>query len=298
VNMSRCGSIFVVLAALAAVTFSPTVGIAAGSHTPTPSAVVRTFILPFTHQGTNNFSCNGLKMKLAKCPLTSRLRADLARYDDWAGQHQRGGGGNPFCLCQNLPQRVSFGAVSGKGTSALVRTVWSWGLGDTLRLTFVLRYVGAAWLIDNEFCAQYRARDLYHFPIFPCDTVIVQLRPIGHVRVRGSVTLLASGARTIALVEVYHLALGAQPFAVIHAGSCSDLAHLSASSLFLPALEENAQGTATGAGRGVFISHQRAVHGPDAGGSNQNVLLSALVRFRDVIVVSTRQGLVACGRIA
>jgi hypothetical protein len=118
--------------------------------------------------------------------------------------------------------------------------------------------------------------------------VTVRLQSAQHWKVTGSVRFVAAGARTRTLVDVRHLPPHANPSAIIHAGSCSDLAHLSASALFLPPLREDATGTATGTGW---------VHGPDAAEWNKSVRLSDLLRFSDVVVVVTRSGVVACGKI-
>jgi len=119
-------------------------------------------------------------------------------------------------------------------------------------------------------------------------SVIVKLRPVGGARVHGTVTLTAAGAKTFAVLIVRRLEPDAHPVALIHTGTCSDLAHLSASTLFLPRLHENARGTARGSGR---------IHGPDAGGANDNVSLSQLTRSRNVTVIMARAHLVACGQV-
>lgn len=118
--------------------------------------------------------------------------------------------------------------------------------------------------------------------------VTVRLQPVGHSRVTGTVRLSTAGARTKAVLDVRHLPPGANAFPVIHAGRCSDPAHLSASSLFLPSIKADAQGRAMGTGW---------MHGPDAGGRNRNVRLSWITGGHDVIVIYTRTRLVACGDI-
>jgi hypothetical protein len=119
-------------------------------------------------------------------------------------------------------------------------------------------------------------------------SVTVHIFPAGHSGTRGTLTLTAAGKRTIAVILLRHLRPHAHPYAVMHAGTCSDLKHISASSLFLPKLTEDAKGTARGTGR---------VHGPDAGGWNQDVDLQSLLRGGDVVVVYANDMLVACGNV-
>ena len=79
---------------------------------------------------------------------------------------------------------------------------------------------------------------------------------------------------------------GARAEARIHYGTCSDLAHLSASSASLPNLRANAKGRARATGR-VLTAMQR-----------QNVRLAVLADGHHVIViVLPGRGLVACGTI-
>ncbi len=89
-------------------------------------------------------------------------------------------------------------------------------------------------------------------------SVMVRLHPVGRSHVTGTVTFIAAGNYTKTMVDVRHLPHGARPFAVMHAGACSNLARLSASSMFLPALRMRGGGRATGSGW---------LHGPDAGGT-------------------------------
>src|SRR5436305_10461831 len=85
-------------------------------------------------------------------------------------------------------------------------------------------------------------------------SVTVPILPVQHSGIRGTLVLRGAGKRTMAVVTLRHLPPHARPWIGLKSGRCSDLHHISASTLFLPTLVENTQGTATGTGR---------VHGPD-----------------------------------
>lgn len=124
--------------------------------------------------------------------------------------------------------------------------------------------------------------------------VTVRLQPVGRGRVTGTVRLIAAGAQTKAVLDVRHLPPGSDADAVVHAGTCPDLARLSASFASLPGLKANARGRATGTGW---------VRGPIKG--FENVRLAAITGSHDVIVIELllgpkpyrRSRLVACGAI-
>jgi hypothetical protein len=118
-------------------------------------------------------------------------------------------------------------------------------------------------------------------------TVRVRLHPVGGGQVHGTVTLTAAGGGTRVSLDVSGLPPRARAAALIHYGTCSDLAHLSASFASLPPLRANAKGRARAAGRALPLARP-----------SLNVRLSVLADgHHAIVIVLPGKGLVACGTI-
>jgi hypothetical protein len=113
-------------------------------------------------------------------------------------------------------------------------------------------------------------------------TIIMRLQPVAPARVHGTVTLTAVGAGTRVVVDVRGLPPGARAQSFLHAGTCANLAHLSASMTVVVALRASATGRARATGRLLF-------HG------RENIRLSVLTDGDHVIVIVLDGHIVACG---
>jgi hypothetical protein len=110
------------------------------------------------------------------------------------------------------------------------------------------------------------------------------LQPVAPARVHGMVTLTAVGAGTRVVVDVRGLPPGARAQSVLHAGTCANLAHLSASMTVVVALRASATGRARTSGRLLF-------HG------RENVRLAVLTDGDHVMVITRGAQVLACGTI-
>jgi hypothetical protein len=146
-------------------------GAAAQVTAQTPQQAVLRIIRPFYDQSAQHAACNPVTGKLAACPLTSRLRAAVARELQWERTHTKGGNGNVFCRCQNTPRRVVITGILRHPGKPEVTTVWYWGPGP-VNINYVTVHVAGGWQIDNSYCAGYGPKtDLYHIPVRPCPTM-------------------------------------------------------------------------------------------------------------------------------
>jgi hypothetical protein len=160
--------------AMSAMTLNPLTARAAGPLSATavsaasPRAVVLQVIRPFYERSAQGNQCNAVGLKLAACPVTARVRHAMARELRWERAHTLGGNGNPFCRCQNTPRQVTISSVRIAGSTAQVVTVWHWGAGNNVRISWVTRRVGGGWLVDDNYCTGEPQKDFYHIPIGPC----------------------------------------------------------------------------------------------------------------------------------
>src|SRR3954451_3237654 len=68
-----------------------------------------------------------------------------------------------------------------------------------------------------------------HSVALASQTMTMRLQPVAPARVRGTATLTAVGAGTRVVVDVRGLPPGANAQSLLHAGTCANIAHLSAS---------------------------------------------------------------------
>lgn len=151
-HLPRLRATALVLPLLALVTALPANAARASSPVAAVRAVDSTS-LPRT-------GCNPITGKLAACPITDHLRAQLKRDLQWQRVHTRGGNGNAFCRCQNPPRSANYRLMSKTPTRALVQTVQHYG-ADTFALTWVVLKGNAGWLVEDNYCSGRPGTSLY-----------------------------------------------------------------------------------------------------------------------------------------